>query len=411
MKPRAAAILLLCATSASAQTNRQNFAQIERGKYLTTVGDCEACHNTPNGARFAGGRPIETPFGKILASNITPDRETGIGALTDPQFVDVLQHGRGRGGMRLYPAMPFTYTTRVTQQDALAIRAYLATIPAMRHRVVENQLPFPLDIRFGMVFWDALFFHSGSFKPDPAKSPEWNRGAYLVTGLEHCGMCHTPKNLLGGDETSRALQGYTVQGWFAPELSPDPRRGLGAWSIGDIVAYLRTGHNRFAAASGPMAEEVAVSSQHDTLSDLHDIAIYLKDPPATQPPQTPASQPDPKILHEGAAIYSQLCSACHTPNGAGIPGLFPSLAGNPAVQSRDPTSTIRVVLRGAHTVATKGAPTGPGMPSFAWTMSNAQVAAITTYVRNAWGNNAPIVSESKVEAERQSLAARTNDPD
>ena len=360
----------------------------------------------PGGAPFAGGRPIETPFGNILASNITPDRATGIGDWSDQDFVDALQKGRGRDGKHLYPAMPYTYTAHVTREDALAIRAYLATVPAVRHAVTENQLPFPLNIRAFMGVWNRLFFAKGSFKPDPAKSAEWNRGAYLVQGLEHCGMCHTPKNFLGGDQNSHALQGYALQGWFAPDITNDERRGLGSWSLDDIVAFLRNGHNRFSAASGPMAEEVSLSSQHASESDLRAMAVYLKDQPGSGTGSPAPADPNSPEMKAGAAIYADLCSACHTPNGGGISGMFPRLAGSPSVQSADPTSIIRVVLRGARSVATDRAPTGPAMPSFAWELNDAQVAAIASFVRNSWGTAAPIVSSETVAAQRRNLARR-----
>lgn len=382
-------------------------ANTDRGHYLTILGDCAACH----GADFAGGRPIETPFGKILAANITPDRDTGIGALSDDQFVATLQQGRGRHGIHLYPAMPYTYMARTTREDALAIRAWLATVPAVHHKVVENQLPFPLNIRLGMVAWNALFFTPGQFRPDPAHDADWNRGAYLVRGLAHCGMCHTPKNLLGGDRGSAKLQGYALQGWFAPSITADAHQGVGSWSADDIVAYLRTGHNAWAAAAGPMKEEVELSSQYFSAADLHAIAVYLKSqPPPNQPAPAPVAADD-RAMKAGGAIYADRCAGCHAPRGEGVPNLFPRLAGAPSVNARKPASIVRVILRGTQSAATIGAPTGPGMPSFAWQFDDAQVAAVATYIRNSWGNAAPAVSADTVAAQRKALARRTNDPD
>ncbi len=393
--------------AAGAAPDAQNFQQIERGRYLTVMGDCAACHTAPGGAAFAGGRPIETPFGTLLASNITPDRATGIGTWTDDEFVDTLQKGRGHDGKHIYPAMPYTYYTHVTRADALAIRAYLASVEPVRHPVVSNQLPFPMDVRASLGAWNDLYFRQGEFKPVIGKSDEWNRGAYLVTGLEHCGMCHTPKNLAGADEDGRALQGYAVQGWFAPNITNDARRGLGSWSVADIAQYLKTGHNRVAAASGPMAEEVAVSSSNGTDADLRAIAVFLKDQPGQGGEAARPADAGQPAMKAGAAIYADACSACHTPGGAGVPGLFPTLAGAPGVQSTDAASVVRVILRGARSVATAGAPTGPAMPSFGWQLDDAQVAAVATFVRNAWGNAAPAVSEGDVAAARKSLAART----
>ena len=201
--------LTVSATSAGAAgIDKQDFKQIEHGHYLAVVGDCAACHTLPgSGHDFAGGRAIETPFGNLLAPNITPDPLTGIGAWTDDEFVNALTKGTGRHGERLYPAMPYTYYTKLNRDDALAIRAYLNTVPAVQNSVKSNQLPFPLNIRTGMMAWDELFFTQGSFKPDPNKSAEWNRGAYLVEGLGHCGMCHTPKNFLGACRAMRYKAG------------------------------------------------------------------------------------------------------------------------------------------------------------------------------------------------------------
>ena len=258
----------------------QNFSQIERGRYLAIVGDCASCHNAPgSGQPYAGGRPIETPFGVVVGANITPDPDTGIGAWSDETFVRALREGKGYHGERLYPAMPYPYYTKLSESDALAIRAYLNTVTPVRNAVVSNKLPFPFDIREGMAAWNALYFRSGEFKPDPTKSAEWNRGAYLVEGLGHCGACHTPKTRLGGDDRAHALQGYALQGWFAPNITNDSERGLGGWSVDDIVAYLKTGHNAVTASTGIMGEEIALSSSQMTDADLTAIATYLKDLP------------------------------------------------------------------------------------------------------------------------------------
>jgi mono/diheme cytochrome c family protein len=401
-------VLALCACGAEAAVDDQGFPEIERGRYLTILGDCAACHTKPGSERdFAGGRPIETPFGKIVAANITPDRETGIGAWTDDEFVNALTQGTGRDGAHLYPAMPYTYLTRVTREDALAIRAYLDTVLAVPNAVISNQLPFPFNQRISMVAWNALFFTPGTFRSVDGKSAEWNRGAYLAEGLMHCGMCHTPKNVLGGDKTAQRLQGYALQGWFAPDITTDNRRGIGSWSAEDIVGYLKTGHNRTAAASGPMGEEVSLSSSRLTDADLHAIAVYLKDQPNRDHADEAPVAADEGVMKVGAAIYADECSACHTPKGTGIAELFPALAGAPLVQSTDPTSLIRVVLRGARSVATDEAPTGPAMPSFAWLLNDDQVASVTTYIRNAWGNASPAVTASQVAGTREALSLRS----
>lgn len=241
--------------------DKQDFATIQRGRYLAAISDCASCHTLPgSGQPFAGGRPIETPFGVVKATNITPDLETGIGAWSDAQFDAAVRRGIRRDGKRLYPAMPFPYYAKMSRQDVLAIRSYLATLEPIRNKVVADQLPFPFNIRLSMWAWDTLYFRKGLFKPDKSKSAAWNRGAYLVEGPGHCGACHTPKTWLGGDKTSEALRGYAIQGWFAPDITNNGKSGLGRWSVDDIVTYLKTAHNRITATMGPMTEVVELSS-------------------------------------------------------------------------------------------------------------------------------------------------------
>ncbi len=225
-------------------------------------------------------------------------------------------------------------------------------------------------------------------------------------GPAHCGLCHTPKNVTGGDETSRRLRGNVVQGWFAPDITNDSRRGLGSWSVEEIVNYLETGHNATAAATGPMAEVVTDSTSKMTTSDVHAIAEYLKDQPGeTDGPQSP---PNAGVMNLGAAIYADECAACHASTGTGLEGMFPSLKGSPSVQSVDPASLLRVVLRGARSAATDAAPTAPAMPSFGWLLTDDQVAAVITYVRNAWGNKAAAVDAGTVNKTRHALIERND---
>jgi mono/diheme cytochrome c family protein len=378
----------------------QDFSQIERGRYLTTVADCAACHtDRGSSAQLAGGRPIETPFGNVVAANITPDRDTGIGNWTDAQFDAAVRRGRRPDGARLYPAMPFPYYTRMTQDDVLAIRAYLNTLPPVHHAVRSNQLPFPFNIRAGMWLWDTLYFDPTPFKPDPGKSAQWNRGAYLVRGPGHCAACHTPKNTLGGDLTHQRLQGYSIQGWFAPDITGGLALGLGRWSVTDVVAYLKTGHNRIAAASGPMGEEVADSSSKMTDADLEAVAVFLRDQPGAAVSATPLPARDPQMV-SGGAIYRDLCSACHQEDGTGVSYLIPNLALSSAVASREPTSLLRVVIHGTQSVATAEEPTAPAMPAYGWQLTDAQIAAVTTYVRNSWGHAAPATRVSAVHKAR-----------
>jgi mono/diheme cytochrome c family protein len=393
----------------------QSFDQIERGRYLSLVGDCGACHTLPgSGHQFAGGQILETPFGSLLSPNITPDRVTGIGAWTDEEFIDAMTKGTGRNGTHLFPAMPYTYYTKISRDDALAIRAYLNTVPAVHNEVRADQLPFPLNVRENMVAWNRLYFTPGEFQPDPSKSPEWNRGAYLTEGLGHCGLCHTPKSELGGDERDRAMQGYALQGWFAADLTNDPHRGLGSWSVDDIATYLKTGRNKFASATGLMAETINDSTSKMSDADLRAIATYLKDrpgDPANAPQNREASAapaPPPSAMKIGQQIYADECAGCHKPDGKGIPGLFPALAGTSLVQQRDSASLLHVVLRGTMGLATPQAPTAPGMPAFAWVLNDDEVAAVLTYIRNSWGNSAPAVAGSDAGKARSALAERND---
>jgi mono/diheme cytochrome c family protein len=405
------ALLLAGSAAARAQyPDKQSFEVIEHGRYMASAADCTACHTAPGGRPFAGGGALETPFGILLAPNVTPDIATGIGGWTDDQFVNAVQIGIGHGGIHLYPAMPYTYYTKMTREDVIAIRAYLDTVEPVRNLVQANQLPFPFNQREAMVGWNALYFTPGEFKPDPGKTAEWNRGSYLVEGVEHCGLCHTPKNAMGGDENSRAMQGSVLQNWFAPDLTGSRRLGIGDWTIEDIALYLKTGRNRYDIASGPMADAVTHSTSHLTDAELRAIAVYLKDlSPGGSVPSQPVSAQNP-AMQRGEAIYNERCAACHTVAGEGIVGLFPRLNGAPLVQQSQATSLIRVVLEGSRAVATEEAPTGPAMPSFAWQLSDADVAAVVTYIRNAWGNAAPAVSAGEVANMRQTLHREAQAP-
>ncbi|HEX9465326.1 MAG TPA: cytochrome c [Alphaproteobacteria bacterium] len=383
----------------------QAFDEIERGRYLAIAADCTACHTAPEGKPYAGGRKIDTPFGLLVSPNLTPDYDTGIGGWSDDDFVSALQRGIGAGGMHLYPAMPYPYYARMPRADILAIRAFLKTLQPAHNEVNVNQLPFPFRIRAAMIGWNMLFFTPGEFRPRPDKPEEWNRGAYLVEGPGHCGACHTPKNFLGGDKTSRRLEGGVLQGWFSPNLTGHQRIGVGAWAADDIVAYLKTGQNQHAMATGLMSEVVADSTSKMREDDLRAIAVYLRD----QPPQPPQQdQPvriasDDPVMRQGAALYIDACSACHSPDGSGVARLFPALKGSPVVQSTDPTTLLHIVLHGTRNVATDAAPTSPAMPAMSWKLSDDQIAAVLTYVRNSWGNAAAAVSGKDAARMRSQL--------
>ena len=388
-----------------ALADSQNFERIERGRYLATLADCGACHTRPGGKPFAGGLALQTPFGTLVAPNITPDRETGIGAMTDAEFLAALHDGRGQGGRRLYPAMPYPAYTKMSDDDVLAIRAYLATVTPVDNRVVANQLPFPLNIRLAMLAWNALNFTPGRYQPNPGKSAEWNRGAYVVEGAAHCGTCHTPKTVLGGDKNDQALSGAVLQGWFAPDITGDSRKGIGGWSKDDLIQYLKTGANDRTLATGPMAEAVTHSTSQMTDEDIAAIATYLKDgdPGGSTVKPAPVAAGD-NAMRAGAAIYKDSCAACHRDAGIGEAHLFPRLAGSAQVQSDDPTTLVRVVLQGTRAASTQAMPTAPAMPAFDWRLTDAQVAAVLTYIRNNWGNAAAPVSPGVVASQRPALA-------
>jgi mono/diheme cytochrome c family protein len=402
----ATAIFLIVSCGVASAQDRQNFDRIERGRYLAVLSDCAACHTAPGGQPFAGGLALQTPFGKLVAPNITPDRETGIGNMTDDEFLAALHDGRGHNGRRLYPAMPYPAYTKMTDENVLSMRAYFATVAPVSNSVISNQLPFPLNIRLAMVFWNALNFTPGRYQPNPQKSAEWNRGAYIVEGSAHCGTCHTPKTILGGDKNDQALAGATLQGWFAPNITPDAHKGIGSWSKDDLVQYLKTGTNDWTLASGPMAEAVTHSTSRMTSEDIAAIATYLKDSDTGgSGPKLPPVGASDDAMRAGAAIYKDSCAVCHRDAGTGEIHLFPRLAGSALVQSDDPTTLVRVVLQGTRAVSTPSMPTAPAMPAFDWRLGDAQAAAVITYIRNSWGNAAGPVSAGAVASQRASLGS------
>jgi mono/diheme cytochrome c family protein len=298
-----------------------------------------------------------------------------------------MHEGARPDGARLYPAFPYNYFTRMPRADTDAIYAYLGTLVPVTNRVDRNTLPFPFNIRASMLAWNALFFRPGEFRPDPARSAEWSRGAYIVEGPGHYGACHTPKNRLGGDRDSQHLAGGPLQGWFAASLTADERTGLGTWSTDEIVEYLRTRRNARSAASGLMAEVVEYSTALMTEPDVRAIATYLREPAsqvAAPRGRAPIAAEDAR-MKMGEAIYLDRCMACHTRSGEGVPNLFPRLAGSQVVQ-QEGSETVLQGVRAAHT---PHAPTSPAMPAFGWRLNDDQAAAVTTCIRNAWGQCRP----------------------
>jgi mono/diheme cytochrome c family protein len=371
-------------------------ADTAAGKYQAVLGDCAGCH----GKDLAGGVVLQTPFGKMVTPNITPDQETGIGNYSAQDFLLAMRRGVAPGGKRLYPAMPYPYYAHMSERSIAVLWDYLRTVKPVKHSVNVNQLRFPYNLRVLMRGWDMLFFNPAPLAPNRDQSPEWNRGAYLVNGTAHCGACHAPKNMFGAD-TGAALTGTLLQGWFAPDLTGDPATGLGSWSARDIAVYLRSGRNSHSIASGPMAEAVENSTSQIRDGDLLAMAVYLKSLPPGKGNSGGATGMDAQ-MKAGAAAYDISCAACHGRDGKGS-ALFPPLAGNANLAQVRPDTVVRVVLAGVKGAATRSAPTGPAMPSLGWRLSNDQLANILTYVRNNWGNKAPAVSPETVGRIRDSL--------
>ena len=380
--------------------------QLRRGQYLVKVGDCVSCHTRSDGPPLAGGLGLKTPFGVIYSPNITSDRETGIGNWTADQFFRAMHTGVDDQGHRLYPAFPYPWFTKVSRSDSDAILAYLKTTPSTNYNPPANRLPFPLNIRFMIRGWNLLFFKPAAFQPDQSRSAQWNRGAYIVNGLGHCSACHTPKNLLGGDERGRFLQGGELDDWVAPDLTGNPRTGLGAWSASDIVEYLKTGRNARAGVAGSMAEVVSYSTSLMTDADLQAIAVYLKALPAG-PPVT-VTDPDAAAMKRGEAIYSDACASCHLQDGVGQPRFFPPLRGDTMAQQTNPDGLIHLILAGGRTAPSPTRPTPLSMPSFAWKLDDQQIADAATYIRNSWGARAPAVRADQVSSMRGKLGLKTS---
>jgi mono/diheme cytochrome c family protein len=394
--------LAICAVAISAPARAAG--EGERGRYLTVLGDCAGCHTAPHGAAYAGGVSFSAQFGTLYSSNITPDPQTGIGAWTQDEFYRALHDGVAPGSRHLYPAFPYFYFRALSRADTDALFAFLKTQAPVRSVPPPNRLHFPFNIRAMMVFWNWLFLDQAPYKPDDAKSAPWNRGAFIVQGPGHCAACHTPKNFLFGDETDKALTGAVEEDWFSANLTGNNHDGLGKWSRADIVRYLATGRNQYATAAGTMQEKVSSSTSHMTDGDRAAIAVYLKSLPGK--PLASPRKPDPAMMRQGEAVFVASCKQCHQPPGVpDPPGTlpdYPKLAGDTLVMGRDPTTVIRIILEGAASPTTPNAPNTFAMPGFA-ALSDPEVAAVASYIRNAWGNSAPPVSARDVTALRAKI--------
>lgn len=386
-----------------AATTLRDPALVARGEYLATVGDCAGCHTAQGGARYAGGRSLATPFGNIPVPNITPDRETGLGNWSFEDFWQALHSGKGRHGELLYPAFSYTSYTKVSRDDALAIFAWLQSLPPVHRPNAAPALAFPYSVRKSLAAWRTLYFKEGEFKPDPAQSSEWNRGAYLVQGLGHCNECHAARDTLGGTPPDVHLTGGQIpmQNWYAPDLSTRKNGGLEGWSAQDIVDLLKTGQSARGVAFGPMAAVVSGSTQHMTDADLRAIATYLQSLPPRGPVAEPTSPFDTRALTmQGEKVYAQHCAECHGKSGRGVAGVYPPLDGNSSVTEPTGINATRMVLLGGFAPLTTANPRPYSMPPFAQQLSDSEVAAVVTYIRRGWSNQAPIVRSEDVSKYR-----------
>ncbi|WP_226628609.1 c-type cytochrome [Alloyangia pacifica] len=377
-------------------------AAIARGEYVMRTADCAACH-TQGAGEFAGGYEIHTDFGTLVSSNITPDPETGIGAMTERAFFDAVRNGQGSEGL-LYPAMPYTAYAKLTDQDMHDLWAYMSTVEPVSNEIDETAgMAFPYNQRLAMLGWNMLYFDKAAFDGDAEGD---DRGRYLVDAGGHCSSCHTPRNGLGAEIAENYLQGAKVDGWYAPEITSNPHVGLGESSAEEVAEYLGTGTDGKAMASGPMAEAVAHSLQYLSDDDLLAMSSYLKSVPGsgvTAPAKADLGSP---AMTRAALRYEVNCSACHGTRGDGMGDLVPAFDGNHALLSDDPTDLVRVMLTGARAAHTEAKPTGGGMPSFAWKFDDAQIAEVLTYIRNAWSNAGTPVEPATVAAARATLDAR-----
>ncbi len=370
---------------------------ISRGAYLARAGNCMGCHTTRGGAPYAGGRGIETPFGTVFASNLTPDKATGLGSWRSDDFWQALHHGVSKDGRRLYPAFPYPNFTQVTRPDADALFAFLGTLPAVSAPNAPHALRWPYSKQFALLAWRALYFSPGEFRSTPQKSAEWNRGAYLVQGLGHCNACHAPRNTLGATPGPADLAGghIPMQNWYAPSLFSSTEASVATWETSHVVNLLKTGFTPNGSVLGPMAEVVLGSTQYLTDADLNAMAVYLKALPQTPavPPPAMSSGVTDKKADLGARLYDKHCAQCHGEKGLGVPGAYPALAGNRHVLMATSVNTVQTVMNGGFAPATAGNPRPFGMPPYRLLLSDADIAAVLTHVRTRWGNRANPVSE------------------
>src|SRR5262245_57428268 len=398
-----AAFLLATGTVAAlAQQAGADSSAVTRGAYLAKAADCLPCHTGSKDKPFAGGLKLDTPFGAMFSPNITPDPDTGIGRWTYQDFKNALHAGIRARGSYLYPVMTFDAFTMITEDDLKALWAYFRSIPPIRQQNRANDLDFPFDIRLAMWPWRLLFFTEGYLKPDPAKGPQWNRGAYLVKALAHCSDCHTPRNFMGATIQSKWLQGARIDQWYAPNITAEALRTVNNWDKAGLVEFLRKGSGNNSSALGPMQEVVHDSMSYLRESDLDAIATFLLDlPPGQETPPPPVARTlAPAVAARAGKLYADNCASCHQPDGQGIANSIPPLAANPAVVAAKPFNIVAAVLSGVPARADM-----PAMPSFAGALSDQDVAGLANYVRTSFGNKAtPNATPNMVAAWRSTLS-------
>ncbi len=384
-------------------------ALIARGEYLARAGDCVACHTAPGGKAFAGGLKMGTPLGAIYSSNITPDPETGIGKYSFEDFDRAVRDGITKNGTHLYPAMPYPSYAKITDADMHALYAFfMKDVPPVKQANKPSEIKGIESARWPLAVWNALFVDKGAYVPDPKHDAVWNRGAYLVEGLGHCGACHTPRGwafqekALNGS-SSLYLQGAELDAWYAPDLRGNLRTGLGSWSVADLSAFLKTGHSEKGVAFGSMLDVVNNSTPYLTDADIHAMAVYLKSLPATvqqaaytYDDATTKSLASGKPQDAGGTVYLGYCSSCHGLDGKGRAPYIPPLAGNPVVLNSDPSSLINLVLNGADPIVVKGAPAAYRMPQYRVQLTDQQIASALSFVRKGWGNDTAAVTPDQV---------------
>ncbi len=386
-------------------------ALVKRGEYLAKAGDCIACHTAPHGKPFAGGLPMTTPMGAIYSTNITPDAQTGIGEYSEDDFKRAMREGVAKDGHNLYPAMPYPSYAKVNDDDMHALYAYFMNgVTPVKQANRESDIKWPLNMRWPVKFWNMVFLDKGVYRDKPGKDVAWNRGAYLIQGLGHCGSCHTPRGVAfqekALDESGSAfLTGGLLDNWFASNLTGEHNVGLGRWSEADVAQFLKTGANQHASAFGAMASVINNSTQAMTDADVAAMSRYLKSLPSAGGSGGAAYAYDAKATKvsltrpandAGARVYTAYCMHCHGVDGRGFAPMLAPLAGNSNVLEKDPSSLINVTLNGTEDLVIGGIPAAYPMPKYASVLSDQQVADVVSFIRSGWGNGAPVVGAGEV---------------